>query len=223
MAVTLDVLAARFRCQHCAKPMLWNTTYWQLVCTNLQCSAFDTPIDLWRAQHRRVARGEDVPAPGPGWPRPLIDGRPHPWLVPVVDGIPCWLLLDGRRRQEAQQAWACQVCGENLPPRAAVILSARPIRSAYTVLTDCALHPRCVRLAAAACPHLHTGRARLTTATVRRSDILSDGHPLPDPVPRHAVAETLGKPRWTIPEHTVPPQRRIPLAAALANTSHGTP
>lgn len=187
-----------FRCRDCRGDLLHDPElHDQLVCTNPQCFAAWSPVALWRAQRARVRRGDDRPAPGPGWPRPILDGRLHPWVTPVSNGKPWWLLLDGARQAQAQDAWLCQVCGEPLPTRALVVLDGDK------VVSDTALHPRCLAVADAVCPHLADSASRYTYAEVTRLDLLADGRPLkllrPDATEDDNV---LWFPAWTVPAYT---------------------
>ncbi|MGW5721589.1 hypothetical protein ACWEVP_35820 [Amycolatopsis sp. NPDC003865] len=169
----------------------------QLVCTNPQCFAAGSPVALWRAQRARVRRGDDRPAPGPGWPRPLVQGRPHPWVTPVSNGTPWWRLLDGARQALAQDAWLCQVCGEPLPTRALVVLDGD------RVVSDTGLHPRCLAVADAVCPHLTRAATRYTYAEVTRLDLLADGRPLPPPQPDATEDDDIPwVPAWTAPAYS---------------------
>ncbi|WIX85835.1 hypothetical protein [Amycolatopsis sp. DG1A-15b] len=183
-----------FRCGECCGPLGHDPDLQdQLICQNAQCSAAGMPVAVWRAQRARVRRGEDVPAPGAGWPRPVLDGRAHPWVTPVSNGTPWWTLLDGARQARAQDAWLCQMCGQPLDAIALVVLREKK------VLSDAGLHPRCLHLAAVVCPHLAASGARYAVAEVTRSDLRADGRPLPPIRPDAAEDDGhLWTPAWTL-------------------------
>ncbi|WIV52933.1 hypothetical protein [Amycolatopsis nalaikhensis] len=68
------------------------------------------------------------------------------------------------------------------------------------VLSDTALHPRCLALAEAVCPHLAQSPTRYTYAEVTRLDLLADGRPLRPPRPDVTEDDTvLWVPTWTVP------------------------
>ncbi|WP_199442195.1 hypothetical protein [Umezawaea beigongshangensis] len=164
-----DVRAPLFRCERCDGGLGFDLD--ALVCTDPECPAAGTGVELWRAQERRVDLGLDVPAPGPGFPRPLLRGLPHPYVTPVTAGRPWWSRVDARRLQHCQLTWSCQVCGLPLPTRAKVLAEGNG-----DVRNDSALHGRCLRVAAGRCPNL-TG-AGLRVVDVTADDLLADGRPL---------------------------------------------
>ncbi|GLX06827.1 hypothetical protein Misp03_37540 [Microbispora sp. NBRC 16548] len=110
-----------------------------------------------------------------GWPRPRVDGRPVPWVTPVLHGQPWWKFLHLERLRRCQEEWLCQVCGLTLPTRAQVIADAQG-----HLVTDGALHRRCLRLALTVCPGLANAEEELLVATVGRRDLLVDGQELSD-------------------------------------------
>ncbi|WP_372659856.1 hypothetical protein [Amycolatopsis kentuckyensis] len=114
----------------------------------------------------------------------------------MSNGKPWWRLLDGARQALAQDASLCQVCGEPLPTRALVVLDGA------RVVSDTALHPRCLAVADAVCPHLARSATRYTYAEVTRLDLLADGRPLTPPRP-DAVEDddVLWVATWTAPTH----------------------
>ncbi|WNV84931.1 hypothetical protein [Umezawaea sp. Da 62-37] len=169
----------------------------QLTCVNVQCSSAWITVPIWRAHERLVAAGLDVPAPGAGWPRPLFDGVPHPYLTPVVAGRAWWKLVDERRHQECQLRWACQVCGSPLPSAAWVVVNIH-----YEVLISTAMHERCLRLATARCPNLVSPPVILTPLQVTPREIRADHRPL-DEVLAAAVSKPATTGDW-IQEWTVP-------------------
>ncbi|MEV7043921.1 hypothetical protein [Amycolatopsis sp. NPDC051061] len=189
-----------FRCRDCLSDLVHEPELEdQLVCTNRQCGAVGLPVALWRAQRARVRRGEDVPAPAAGWPRHLLDGLPHPWVTPVSNGTPWWRLLDGARQARAQHAWLCQVCGEPLPTAALVLLKDDK------VVSDTALHRRCLNTAEVMCPHLAHSRPGYVVAEVTRLDLLADGRPLRPARPAAAEDDdVLWVPAWTVHATAVP-------------------
>jgi hypothetical protein len=151
----------------------------QLVCANSQCFSAGMPVAVWQAQRHREALGIDVEACREGWPRPVLDGRPVPYVTPVTAGHPWWRLTDGGRVLQCQNARVCQVCGLALPSQSWVLVD-----ESAAVLSDSAMHARCLRLAAAACPHLVLCDSALVAVQVRRGDLRADGQPLSErPVP----------------------------------------
>ncbi len=192
--------AATFRCRECrgALGLVSEREEW-FECTNPQCSAAGLPVALWRAQRAGARRGDDVPAPGAGWPRPVLDGLPHPWLTPVSDGKPWWRLLDDARQARAQDGWLCQVCGEPLPTAALVVLNDD------RVVSDTALHPRCLTVAREVCPHLTRAGTRYAVVEVTRGDLLADGDPLPLASSNTVENDdVLWVPAWTVRAEAVP-------------------
>ena len=162
----------------------------ELMCVNVQCAAVGMGVPLWRAHRRLVAAGLDVAAPGAGWPRPVFDGLPHPYLTPVMFGRARWRLVDEQRQQECQQRWACQVCGLPLPSAAWAVVNAH-----QDVLMSTAMHERCVRLAMVRCPNLADPPAILTPLEVTPERILADHEPL-DAVLAAAVSEPPATGDW---------------------------
>lgn len=96
-----------------------------------------------------------------GWPRPVIDGWPIPWVSPPED----LSFTDGDRLLAVIAGKLCQVCGLGHQPgdRIIVYVSAdnegtgRDVDLAdQTVfaMDNAILHDRCARLALARCPAL---------------------------------------------------------------------
>jgi hypothetical protein len=109
----------------------------------------------------------------------VLEGRPVPYVTPVTAGHPWWRLTDGGRVLQCQNVWRCQVCGLALPSQSWVLVD-----ESAAVVSDSAMHARCLRLAAASCPHLVIGDSALVAVQVRRGDIRADGQPLSErPVP----------------------------------------
>ncbi|WP_410585421.1 hypothetical protein [Amycolatopsis sp. lyj-108] len=88
--------------------------------------------------------------PERGWPRPLIEQRPAPWLAPVIGDYVAWTALNSRRLAEADQHWLCQVCGCSLAsaPTAWIAVSEGEVAAGG------AMHRRCMHLARTVCPEL---------------------------------------------------------------------
>ncbi len=187
-----------FRCEECRLLLAWEAAEVGsvLVCGNPQCAAAGLPVTVSAAQRQRTDRGEDLPAPGPGWPRPKLAGLPVPYLLPVTDGQPWWRLTDTERVIACQQQWRCQVCGLGLPDRAWVVLDGRHIDS------DTAVHRRCLNLALAHCPHLRRGRGRHRHTDVTRAEIHAEDL---TPTPYG------WRQRWSLPPE--PSRPRKPLGA----------
>lgn len=96
-----------------------------------------------------------------GWPRPIIDGLPAPWISANGDLGD----VDAFRRVVAVMTGLCQVCGDPLGITARVYW--RP--GDRIVIDGTAVHPdRCGPLAERHCPALRDllARGRLRTATV---------------------------------------------------------
>ncbi|MFI6324327.1 hypothetical protein ACIBG8_42860 [Nonomuraea sp. NPDC050556] len=122
------------------------------------------PSEVWRRQDAaEQATGLD-PCPA-GWPRPRLYGLPLPWITPVLDGVPYWTQIHGRRLLRCQQQWLCQVCGLVLSPCALVITDGE-------LVTDAGLHHRCALLSLTVCEGLSL---RMLLAVVARTDL----YPLP--------------------------------------------
>jgi hypothetical protein len=164
-----------FSCPDCGAGLYWVDLEHGvlLVCANHQCSAAGMELPVWRAQQHREDRGVDRPASAAGWPRPEREGRPVPYVVPVTAGHPWWGLTHGDRLLRCQNSWVCQVCGTGLPSRAWVLVDSRG-----AVVTDSAMHERCLGLATTSCPHLLAEGSALRAALVDRAEIHGDGRPL---------------------------------------------
>lgn len=187
-----------FPCPSCGDGLYWDDLAHGelLVCANSQCFTVGTPVPIWLAQQHREDRGMDEPVSGPGWPRPVLDGRPVPFLTPVTAGHPWWTLTHGPRLLKCQNDWCCQVCGERLNPQAWVLVDAFGAMD-----SDAALHERCLRLAVAACPHLVAEASGLEAVRVHRGRIHGDGKPLSDGG------------AWTRQQWTVPNLRAQPICS----------
>src|ERR1700710_2838709 len=88
-----------FLCADCGMPMTWipDDPGVLLHCSQQQCANALMPIQVWRAQQHRENLGLDAPSPPAGWPRPVLDGLPVPFIVPVTNGRPWWGLIDRER------------------------------------------------------------------------------------------------------------------------------
>lgn len=142
-----------FPCPSCGEGLYWDDLAHGelLVCANSQCFTLGTPVPIWLAQQHREDRGLDESVSGPGWPRPVLEGRPVPFLTPVTASRPWWSMTHG------------------------------PLLDALgAVDSDAALHERCLRLAVAACPHLVAESSGLQAVQVHRCQIHGDGKPLRD-------------------------------------------
>lgn len=110
------------------------------------CSTVGCPND-------GVSAGEvvsELGQPEPGWPRPLADGRPVPWIAPVIGDRVAWAALNATRLRESEQNWLCQVCGFYLgsAPTAWIAISHGEIAAGGGMHTKCRLQ------AGARCPEL---------------------------------------------------------------------
>ncbi|MFC9249917.1 hypothetical protein [Amycolatopsis thailandensis] len=88
--------------------------------------------------------------PEPGWPRPLAEGLPVPWIAPVIGDRVAWAALNAARLREAEQDWLCQVCGFYLgsAPTAWIAVSQGEVAAGG------AMHKKCMLRAGAWCPEL---------------------------------------------------------------------
>jgi hypothetical protein len=96
-----------------------------------------------------------------GWPRPIIDGFPIPWVSPAEAlGI-----TNGDRILATKADRLCQVCGGPLDSESVVFVDGgrkskrRHADVDFTevlcrAMDDAVMHPRCARLAAGRCPRL---------------------------------------------------------------------
>lgn len=195
-----------FSCVDCGVGLYWVDREHGvlLVCANVRCSAAGMELPVWRAQQHREDRGIDRAVSVAGWPRPVREGRPVPYVVPVTAGRPWWGLTHGDRLLRCQNSWLCQVCGVPLPTRAWVLVDTRG-----AVVTDSAMHERCLRLATASCPHLLAEGSPLRAALVGRPEILGDGRALS---PRGAA----WREEWTVPRLQLRPD---PAAAARSGAT----
>ncbi|MDT8913475.1 hypothetical protein [Amycolatopsis sp. PS_44_ISF1] len=177
-----------FSCLDCGVGLYWvDLAHGELlICANAQCVGAGIEVPVWRAQQHREALGLDRPVSDAGWPRPVLEGRPVPYVTPVTAGHPWWRLTHGPRLLHCQNDWCCQVCGQGLEASGWVVVDPRGM-----VQTDAAMHERCLRLATAACPHLLAVAAQ-RAAQVRRADIHGDGRPLRD-------SGALTREQWTVP------------------------
>lgn len=120
-----------------------------------------------------------------GWPRPVVNGWPIPWVAPISD-----LGEVNEGRQLASVGGAnCQVCGldfpwgdhaygfvysgdESLPePEVGMFMSEIVESAAQPIffLDGAIMHERCVKLSAAKCPHI-AGRIDLWCVRVPAND-----------------------------------------------------
>ena len=137
---------------------------------------------------RQVLDSQSEEVNPPGWPRPVHDSLPVPWITRVDPEGPAWSRVDLHRLLRCQQEWLCQVCGEALPERAWVVLDQGGV-----VNSDAALHRRCLALATAHCPWLETPPERFRIVEVSRADIDAGGEPL------ESIVDTEGETRtWRV-------------------------
>lgn len=147
-------------CPDCGEPLRLQSDNKYVYCLNTSC-----PRDGIEAGE---VVGEDG-QPERGLPRPVIQGRPVPWLAPVIGGRVAWAALNASRLGEAEQHWLCQVCGGGLhsAPTAWVAVSQGE------VAIGGALHRGCRDEARTACPTLRAD-ASYVFAEVRREDQAHD-------------------------------------------------
>ncbi|KOV84637.1 hypothetical protein [Nocardia sp. NRRL S-836] len=128
-------------CPDCEGPLKlrFDTTY--VYCLNTTCE-FDG-----------INAGEvvgDHGQPDRGLPRPLIKGRPVPWIAPVIGDQVAWKALNAVRFRSAERHWLCQYCGDALDsaPTAWVAVAQDEVAAGG------GLHQNCMELARAECPAL---------------------------------------------------------------------
>jgi hypothetical protein len=101
----------------------------------------------------------------PGWPRPIVNGHPVPWVVDPAD----FGQTERERHLACVEQGLCQVCG--LTHRggdwAYLLVKEEPVgditaEDAQPMLAlamdDAVMHERCFRLAVGACPALRAAR-----------------------------------------------------------------
>jgi hypothetical protein len=98
-----------------------------------------------------------------GWPRPIIDGWPIPWVSPVENlGT-----TSGERILATKEDALCQVCGVAFEDDIEVVVFVTAESQAANAevdlddvlcraTDDAVMHPRCARLAAGRCPKLRS-------------------------------------------------------------------
>ncbi|RSN60674.1 hypothetical protein DMH01_15420 [Amycolatopsis sp. WAC 04182] len=107
--------------------------------------------------------------PAAGLPRPRLDGMPVPWITRVDPDGPVWARIDPTRLLRCQDEWLCQVCGQQLPRRAWVVLEAGRV-----VVSDAAMHAACVVMAFRWCPHLINPTHELEAVQVEFTAVHAD-------------------------------------------------
>lgn len=116
----------------------------------------------------------------PGWPRPVIGGRPIPWAVRPGE----FSALDPGRRQQALDERLCQVCGCEFEGSVYLLVGGAPPRRQDLIvlsIDDAVLHLRCLRLALGSCPGLaRVPDLRVYGTTAERVEL----YDLPDEGPR---------------------------------------
>ena len=166
LAGSTTALAGVPSCPGCGWPVTLQGSTTDACCGNEQCL------------HGPVAAGEVALAheqTGPGLPRPVMQGRPVPWVAPVVAGAVAWAALNPTRREEAERFWLCQVCGTALntdPTRSDTVqppMTAWLPVAAGEVASGGALHDGCLGLARKVCPVLREDDAYVFTE-VRREE-----------------------------------------------------
>jgi len=164
-----------FRCVECGDPMHWipDDPGVLLHCWQLQCADALMPVQVWRAQQHRENLGLDAPSPAAGWRRPRLDGLPVPYLTPVTNGHPWWGLIHRGRLHACQVTWLCQICGLALDRQAWVLLRHN------RVITNSAMHQRCLDLARPTCPRLADTGTEFRAAEVTASQLRTvNGEPI---------------------------------------------
>ena len=97
-----------------------------------------------------------------GWPRPLVDGLPQPWIAPIGE----FSQKDEHRQRRTAKGRICQVCGEKLTGRVFLCANVDDPNDHYPVgsrlphgvgvhaMDHGLLHRHCLRLALRVCPEL---------------------------------------------------------------------
>lgn len=97
-----------------------------------------------------------MPLTSAGWPRPIVDGWPIPWVSPSER----LAIMDGGREAAAASGAICAVCGgdylEDVKAYSVVRKSLGVDLSAVEVqpMDNGIMHKRCLQLALAKCPRL---------------------------------------------------------------------
>jgi hypothetical protein len=156
-------------CIDCSRPVLLDEYAQTVTCATPGCPAGRVDDAVW------VRRYEDRHGPDPtvvvGLPRPVVQGRPLPWITPVTAGHPWWRLIHPDRLLACQSGWCCQLCGQAVGQDAVVLAAWREL-----VLSDAALHARCAKIAIGWCPEL--AMTSFEVIPVAPADVLADGEPL---------------------------------------------
>lgn len=115
-----------------------------------------------------------------GWPRPIVDGWPVPWVSPKHE---LSRMHDARAAASATGA-VCAVCGLGYQDgeTAYVLVKADappgPDDQAAQAMDNAIMHERCARLAVAVCPKLKRlrsdGRLRVLRTVGNRATIVPD-------------------------------------------------
>lgn len=179
-------------CDCCSRPRHVVTADGTVGCHRPACSAAGIDVPLWHVIDRATAAGRPDQNPR-GRRRPILGGRPVPWVTPVTSAArPIWRALHRGRLARCQTEWACQLCGEPLEEAAALITYSNG-----TCPTSAAAHPGCARLATAVCPHLASAEA-IRLHHITHADITITGEVWPE------LGQTQ---RWRIVETPEPPHR----------------
>lgn len=91
-----------------------------------------------------------------GWPRPVVDGWPIPWVSPAH----ALATMDIPRLRRAASGKICAVCGlDHQPTDAAYIVVSGPkpphdVETLAQAMDNAVMHLRCLKLAVGKCPTL---------------------------------------------------------------------
>lgn len=141
-------------CPGCGGPLVLVDGSNEVCCGNDACwitcaPAGDVAVEQHQAPH--------------GWPRPIMEGRPVPWVAPIIGDRVAWTALNSTRCGQALRDWLCQVCGQPLGDTAWLAVEAGD------VVGGGALHLRCLELARTVCPALR-GDEAYVYVEVRHAD-----------------------------------------------------
>lgn len=106
-----------------------------------------------------AVRWQDVPIPARLWQRPLDrHGRPVPWFVAWIGGVPDFRIIGPSKLQEALTGRLCWMCGEPMGMFSTFVVG--PMCAVNRISSEPPSHAPCAAYAARACPFLTHPAAR---------------------------------------------------------------